>query len=145
MKSIFLFLLIFVSTFCFTQESEQGKVDVFLTSFTTAVENHNADLTIKHLNKVYVKTQLKQFLKNNKEQFLNELFSGEECSSKTWINFKFEEITSIEIAEITEENAGIYNVVFRVKNATNEAKCNLQLEKTTKKKKEKYSLTGAVG
>jgi hypothetical protein len=145
MKSIFLFLLFFVSTHCLTQETIQGEIDVFINSFITAVEKHDTKQTIGHLDKQYVKTQLKEFLKNNEEQFLNELFSGEDCSTKTWVNFKFDEINSIEVAEITEESLNNYKIIFRVKNAQREAKCDLQLKKTVKKKKVIYGFVGAVG
>lgn len=145
MKSIFLFLLLFTSTHCLTQETYQGEVDVFITSFIAAVEINDSERVIEHLDKQYVKTQLKQFLKNNKEQFLNELFSGEDCSSKTWVNFKFEEITSMEVAEISEVDAENLKIVFRVKNAEHEAKCDLLLKKTTKKKKINFGFIGEVG
>lgn len=145
MKSIFLFLLFFVSTHCLTQETIQGEIDVFINSFIKSVEKHDTKQTIGHLDKQYVKTQLKEFLKNNEEQFLNELFSGEDCSTKTWVNFQFDEINSIEVAEITEESLNNYKIIFRVKNAQREAKCDLQLKKTVKKKKVIYGFVGAVG
>lgn len=145
MKSFLVILLLLAFSSSFSQGTEQGEVGVFINSFIAAVEKHDAEMTLKHLDKQYVKTQLKQFLKNNKEQFLNELFSGEECSSKTWINFKFEEISSIEVAEITEEEGNNLKIIFRVKSAQHEAKCDLQLKSTVKKKKVIYGFVGAVG
>ena len=75
----------------------------FIIDFTEAVNDHNSAKVIKMMNKKYRKDQIR-FLKGNKEQFLNELFSG--YKNGVFYNVKFDDIYECLFSELSEDQDG---------------------------------------
>lgn len=119
----------------------------FIGSFTEAVAAHDGDKVIAHLTESYVNTQLKEFLHNNKDQFLDELFTGMIADSEEWINLDFYAIDSIEFVELTETGNSSWEVIFKIKSGSVVFLSDLTLFAFKKKKKGKYKygFEGAVG
>lgn len=132
--------VLFISLFSHSQEIEEKQI-AFANKFIEAVSEHNTKKVIKMMDKEYRKEQI-SFLNGNKEQFVNELFSGEDMSDPSiYVNVKLDEITKIEIAEVTELKGNKYNYVFRVRTAEFDLFSSLIL----KKRGRKYGFVGAVG
>jgi hypothetical protein len=119
----------------------------FINSFIGAVTAHDGDKVIAHLTENYVNTQLKEFLHNNKDQFLDELFGGMIEGTEEWINLDFHAIESIEFIELKETGESSWEVTFRIKSGSVYALSDLTLYAFKKKKKAKfkYGFEGAVG
>lgn len=140
MKKI-LFAIVFLSySFGFAQTQISDAQQKYVQAFITAVKEHNQKKTIKLLDKDYRKEQIK-FLGGNKDQFVDELFSGTSIGDGPFVVFDFENILSIEVAEVIDYENGEMEYIFRIKDSTNDALCSLFL----KKKEKKYGFVGAVG
>ncbi len=100
------FLVIFIvltgNTLFAQEHTEQDRMD-FIIEFTEAVNDHDSKKVIKMMNKTYRKNQIR-FLKGNKEQFLNELFSG--YKNGEFYNVKFDEIYECLFSELSEDQDG---------------------------------------
>lgn len=130
--------------FCCCYSNSQNlndEANAFIQSFEDAVKSHNKKEVFKHLDKKYRKEQIK-FLQGNQEQFINELFSGEnEAGSymtpdfNTIINLTLIDAKELEGEEIT------YEVGFEVDIPDFILYSTLILVK----RKKKYVLVGAVG
>lgn len=143
-------LLLFVSfylTFHFfhAQEVSKQESSKFVNEFIAAVIAHNQDLVIKKLDKFYVKEQLKKFLKGNKQQFLDELFTGEEVNTKEFDALPFLSIISIKVEKIEENDETMTDYYFRVKTDKGEYICQLFLKHIQKGKKYKLGFEGSFG
>jgi hypothetical protein len=105
-------VLIFTVLICFSvqaqEPTEEGRLD-FIIEFTEAVNDHKSRKVIKMMNKAYRKDQI-QFLDGNKEQFVNELFSG--YKNDQFYNTKFDHIYECLFSEIVENNDGTATCYF---------------------------------
>lgn len=131
--------LLFIGLFSFStraQEIDDAQV-AFVNRFKEAVMDHNYKKVFKFLDKDYRKEQLK-FLEGNKEQLVNELFSGQ--SGEKYVTLKVTEILKIEIAEI-EKIAEGYVYIFRVRDTNSDILSDLLLVKKGKK----FGFVGASG
>lgn len=113
----------------------------FIHSFEHAVKDHDDKSVMKLLDKKYRKQQLK-FLKGNKDQFLNELFSGEN-EAGDYLNPDFRTINTITLVDVKEIEGDLptYEVGFEVDIPDYTLYSTLILVKM----KNKYVLIGAVG
>lgn len=140
MKSILIIFLTLLTAFGWSQDKESSKQKKFLHKFEHAVKDHNQRRVLSAMEKSYYKEQL-SFLKGNKEQFVNELFGGNEVGGETYINIRFIEITNIEISEIIPLKEGGFTCIYRIKDAQHEVYVTLQMVKTGRK----YGFKGPVG
>lgn len=138
---LFFFIVTVLSMNTYGQDVSKKQVD-FANKFVEAVSTNNSKKVIKMMDKRYRKEQL-QFLGGNKEQFVNELFGGEDLIDQSiYVTIKLEDITKIEIAEVIELKGDEgYNYIFRVKSAKFEVLSSLRL----KKRGRKYGFEGAYG
>lgn len=112
-KIILLFCICMLSsTTSFSQNIPQEHTKVVNTLLSSVME-HNSKGILKALDKAYKKEQL-AFLKGNKEQFLNELFGGEDLETGDYQNPKLNDITSIEIINVIKLKEGGYTYIFKV-------------------------------
>ena len=118
MKKTLLFTLLI--SICYGIHAQQNmeiseKQDRFVSDFITSIEAHNRKKVIKKLDKTY-RTEQIAFLNGNKEQFLNELLSGEDQLSEetTYFNMNFDQITNIHVAEIIPLKDGNYTYIFHI-------------------------------
>lgn len=113
----------------------------FIHSFEMAVREHNTKDVFRHLDKKYRKEQIR-FLKGNKKQFINELFSGEN-EAGSYMTPEFNTIHSITLVDAKELEGEIatYEVGFEVDIPDYTLYSTLILVR----KKKKYVLIGAVG
>jgi hypothetical protein len=116
---------------------EHGK---FISSFTEAIQAHNEKKVIKLMDKEYRKEQI-ALLEGRKEQFLNELFGGQNANSEDYINIRFNDIQTIEVAQVIALKDGGYTYIFRIKDGTNDILSSLSLKKNGKK----YGFVGSRG
>lgn len=118
MKKILLLALLFsVSSALHAQQNMEisEKQDRFVKGFIAATEAHNSKKVIKMLDKSY-RTEQIAFLNGNKEQFLNELFSGDDLLSEETVFFTmaFDKITNVHVAEIIPLKDGNYTYIFHI-------------------------------
>lgn len=143
-------LLLFISFYLTShilhaQEISKQETLKFVNEFISAVESHNEDLVIKKLDKSFVKVQLKKFLKGNKQQFLDELFTGEEVNSKEFDAIPFASIISIKVITIEENDETMTDYYFKIKTENGEYICQLFLKHISKGKKFKLGFEGSFG
>lgn len=153
MKSLLLFVFLISLEICNAQDRlkevpqdiPQEQLSKFVSEFLTAVTNHNEKMVIKKLDHLYVKEQLKKFLKGNKQQFLDELFSGRDEKTNEYLTIPFHSITSIEVVEIIPNDDTMTDYFFIVKTEKNEVKCQLFLRHYNVKGKYKLGFEGSFG
>lgn len=121
------------------QEIDMKRID-FVNSFYKAVTSHNQKKVIKHMEKAYRKEQI-DFLKGNKEQFVNELFGGTDINTNEWVNLKLNEIDNIEIQDVFDRGENEWEYVFHVTSGEKVLKVPLILKQTGKK----LGFVGTVG
>lgn len=139
------FLFILTSSSLSLAQPEKDRL-AFVETFIHAVEAHDGDKVISYLKEGYVKTQLKEFLKNNKDQFLDELFGGMIEGTEEWMNVDFHAIDSMEFVEFKETGETSWEVTFRIKSGSIYVISDLTLIAMKKKKKKFiYGFEGAVG
>lgn len=117
----------------------------FVNEFLTAVRVHDQKATIKKLDKSYINKQLKKNLKGNKQQFLDELFSGRDEKTKEYLTIPFDAIISIEVAEVVPNDETMTDYFFIVKTDKNEVICQLFLKHRKVGKKYKLGFEGSFG
>lgn len=117
----------------------------FVNEFLTAVMTHDQRTTIKKLDKSYVDQQLKKFLKGNKQQFLDELFSGRDKKTNEYLTIPFDAIISIEVAEVVPNDETMTDYFFIVRTDKNEVICQLFLKYHKVGKKIKLGFEGSFG
>ena len=144
MRSTFLILCVILSGLATAQTSDP-ELNNFFGSFQRVVLDHNQDETIAHLTPTYVKQQLRKMLKNNKEQFLNELFAGADETSGEFTTFRFNDITSFEVLECIADGDNEWDIVLLIGDGKHKAKCDLSLYRYKKGKKFVFGCEGAVG
>jgi len=111
----------------------------FVNTFLEVVHTHNRKKVIKMMDKKYRKEQI-AFLKGNTEQFVNELFSGEDLLTGDYINIKFANILKIEVAEVIALKEGGFTYIFRIRDGEHDILSSLFLVATGK-----FGFVGAVG
>lgn len=136
---IFIGILFLLPAFANAQELSQDQID-FVNGFVTAVSEHNYKKVYKHLDKSYRKEQ-KRFLGGNKEQLIDELFSGNGIVSEEFAVISVSEVLKIEVAEVMPNDDGSYEYVFRVRDANHDIMAYLHLNKKGKR----FGFVGAVG
>ena len=140
-QSMLLILALFVtSTFFSFGQTFTDKQLKFANSFVDAVSNHDSKAILKHLDKGYRKEQLK-FLEGRTEQFINELFGGNDMDTDDYVNMKYKDITKIEIAEVIPLKEGGFTYIFRIRDGKHDILSSLYLSQKGKK----FGFIGAVG
>jgi hypothetical protein len=145
MKYLIFLIGLVITLTDYAQKINSTNPELFTASFIKAVLAHDQELTIKHMDKRYTEEQYKVFLGKNKNQFLDELFSGTTVNSEEWIPTKFLEIQSITALSIEPNGLEGWKVLFLVKSAKTETKCTLWIRKTGKGKRTKLGFEGAYG
>ncbi len=135
------FLLLFIG---FSISSSAQEVDMerisFVNKFYKAVVSHKQSKVIKLMDRDHRKEQIK-LLGGNKEQFVNELFSGIDIHTEKYFNVKLSEIENIEIQKINDLGDGKWEYIFHIKSGELLLEQSLTLRKSGKK----YGFIGAVG
>jgi hypothetical protein len=133
--------ILFISVNAFTQEISE-KQKSFANKFIEMVTQHNAKKVMKMMDKKYKKEQLAN-LNGNKEQFVNELFGGEDISDPSiYVNVKLDEVTKIEIAEVIKLKGDTkYNYIFRIRTADHDIFSSLILRQRGRK----FGFIGSFG
>lgn len=145
MKALLLFIFIIGFGTLKAQDIPQEQLSTFVTEFLTAVTKHDEKTVLKRLDNLYVKEQLKKILKGNKQQFLDELFSGRDEKTNEYLTIPFHSITSIEVVEIIPNDETMTDYFFIVKTEKNEVKCQLFLRHYNVKGKYKLGFEGSFG
>ncbi len=125
------------------QETKDESV-AFIDKFMEAVVAHKSSKTIRFCSKTYKKEQLRDFLKNNKRQFLDELFGGIDTKGQ-WQQIRFDQINHLELVEIKESGFAYFEVQFKISTDKTEVFSTLGLTKEIKRRKVKYGIEGARG
>jgi CRISPR/Cas system-associated protein Csx1 len=112
----------------------------FLKKFCKAVVTHKKSKVIKCMDHEYRTNQI-EFLKGNKQQFVDELFGGYDVETDEYVNVKLDEIENIVIENTNELSNGtcVYTFLLITKDRT--VMTNLDLVK----KEGKFGFVGAVG
>jgi len=143
MKNIILILLLFFA-FTFKGNAQEIKIPKehtkIVQTFLTGVNEHSIAKVMKAMDKNYRKEQLK-FLKGNKEQFVNELFGGEDLNTHKYVNQIFKKIQTFELYSIIIDKQGNYKYIFRSQDGQSDILITLYLSKKGKK----YGFEGARG
>jgi len=92
------------------------------------------------MDKTYRKEQL-AFVEGRKEQFLNELFGGQDIRTNEYINMKFNDIQHIEVKEVIPLKDGSYNYIFSIRDGQHLLLRSLLLNKDGRR----YGFIGSVG
>jgi hypothetical protein len=121
------------------QEIDQKRID-FVNKFYLAVIHHKQKKVIKMMDKDYRKEQL-AFLEGNKEQFVDELFSGVDQESQKFVNSELKNVDAMEIQDVKETGAGAWEYTFLVVAGPYKMEIVLLLKKSGRK----YGFVGAVG
>ncbi|MFK7787393.1 MAG: hypothetical protein AB8B56_19875 [Crocinitomicaceae bacterium] len=138
-RFILLFAFVSLSISLYAQEIDQKRID-FVNKFYLAVINHKQSKVIKLMDKDYRKEQL-DFLNGNKEQFVDELFSGVDQESSKFINSELKNIEAMEIQDVKEAGKDKWEYTFLVEAGPYKMEISLLL----KKNKKKYGFVGASG
>ncbi len=141
-NTIVLLFLFFIFTFNGnTQEINIPKDHTkIVQTFLTGVNEHSNAKVLKSMDKNYRKEQIK-FLNGNKEQFINELFGGEDLNTHKYMNQVFEKIQKFELYSIIKDKQGNYKYIFRSQDGQSDILITLFLSKEGKK----YGFEGARG
>ena len=116
-------------------------VEIAISQLKIAVLSQNKDSIIQKLDRSYVQEQMVTILKENKVQFLNELFCGKDKLN----NFKcidYNKITDIKLIDSTPKENG-YSVNIQVKTVENTIKAYLFLKFSNQNKI--LGFVGSVG
>lgn len=138
-RSILLFIGIFFSLSLSAQEISP-KQHKTIRKFKEYTINHNEKGIFKLLEKSYRDEQL-DFLKGNRKQLVDELFTGPDLSDNSYVNSHLEAILKIEVAEVEQIDDHTWEYVFRLKDESHDFFIHIQLIKM----KNKYKFIGAVG
>lgn len=138
MKQLILVILLFaLPSFVWAQDVSDDQIK-FVNQFKDAVMDHNLNKVYRFLDKDYRKEQRK-FLGGDKEQLLNELFSGND--NELFLSIPIQEILKIEVAEVVKNEDGSYDYIFRIRDADHDILAYLLLVKKGKR----FGFVGAVG
>lgn len=129
-RFILVFTLLALSLSSVAQEIDQKRVN-FVNKFSQAVMNHKQGKVIKMMDKDYRKDQL-EFLEGNKEQFVDELFSGIDQESEKFVNSELKNIDAMEIKAVKEAGAGEWEYTILVDAGRYRVEIVLFLKKTKK-------------
>lgn len=141
MKTLFIIFICLISSSSIAQPVDPlDNRAIYVKAFVESVQLHQNNKTLKLMQRTYRKDQIR-FLDGNKEQFLDELFAGEDMLGAGFVSFNYDEITSFEVAEVIPLDNGDFNYIFRVKDGKHDALCNLVLEFDGKN----YRFVGASG
>lgn len=121
------------------QEIPKDQIN-FVNNFVAAAQKHDYKKVYKHLDKTYRKEQ-KKFLKGDKNQLIDELFSGTTEIDNNFVTIPLSEIIKIEVAEVMPNNDGSFVYIFRVRDTENDIMTSIQLNKKGKH----FGFVGAVG
>lgn len=140
LPTLLLLLILGVSTHIQAQEISPDQTN-FVSKFVTAVQKHKRRKVIKMLDKTYRNEQI-AFLEGNKDQFLNELFGGEDISTgkSVFANIEFDKIKKIEIVRCTLLEDEKYQYYFHLIDDRHDVHAPLLLNT-----KGKFGFIGSVG
>jgi len=145
MRTFILLILLLIQFSSFGQNEKRTDPLCYTGSFMKVVKRNDAELTIKHLDRSYVDEQLKKFLKNNKEQFLNELFSGQDINSKEYVAIDFFSINDITLVEIKDDDEKSWIVTFQITTETNVIQSDLRLVLAKRFFRKRLGFVGSYG
>ncbi|MCR9173581.1 MAG: hypothetical protein NXI10_13855 [bacterium] len=136
-----LFIAIFFTlpNFLLAQEISE-KQKSFVNKFVKAVDANNVRKVYTFLDTKY-RNEQRRFLGGDKEQLVNELFSGNEMGGNAFVVIPVTEVVRIEIAEIEENEDGSFVYIFRVRDTEHDILAPLTLQK----KGRRFGFVGAVG
>ena len=135
------FSILLLGNISFSQENAINvKQQKHIAKFLKYSISHNNKKIFKLLDKTYRKEQL-TFLKGNKTQLIDDLFSGMDIDNENFINMGLENILKIEVAEVIKNKDNTYKYIFRVRDSEHDILFSLPLKKT----KNKYGFIGAMG
>jgi hypothetical protein len=137
MKQLVFVSLLFIFFGSYAQELDQRQIR-FVNDFVQAVELHQWKNVYRLLDRDYRKAQTK-FLSGNKEQLVNELFSGSNGSE--FVVIPVSEVLKFEVAEVEQNSDGSFTYIFRVRDAVHDIYSALQLVKRGRR----YGFVGASG
>lgn len=148
LKSVLFYSVFIISFVNFGQKVSVQKRDLFIEDFITVVKKHDQQGIINRLHPEYQKEHLKKFLKNNKTQLVNELFSGQLVKSTEYTSFQLNEIVEMEVFEIldvSDEDIELWDITFLVKSSDRAAYCSVQLKSSKKLFGFKLGFIGSYG
>jgi hypothetical protein len=134
-----LFIFMAIGFGSFAQEIDMNRIK-FVNDFYTAVVAHDQSKVIKMTEKGYRKEQIK-FLDGNKDQFVNELFSGMDVNGDEYVNTTFNQITNIELIDVHPRGEVDWEYVFHITAGDRMIERALLLRQTGKK----YGFIGSQG
>lgn len=145
-KTLAFCVILFIQFSSFGQNKLRTDPLCYTGSFMKVVKRNDAKLTIKHLDRRYKKVQLKKFLKNNKEQFLNELFSGQDTLRQEFVSIEFLTIDDISLIEIIDNGANNWIVYFLITTSNeNIVKSELRLVLSKRFFRKRLGFVGSFG
>lgn len=136
---IFAGFFFLIPSVLYAQNISEKQVS-FVNKFVAAVDNNDVKKTYTFLDTKYRKEQTR-FLNGNKEQLVNELFSGTGMDDDTFVVIPVTEVLRIEVAEIEPNEDGSFVYIFRVRDSEHDILASLTLIK----KGRRFSFVGAVG
>ncbi|MBP8753847.1 MAG: hypothetical protein KBH39_06460 [Chitinophagales bacterium] len=140
-KQCALILLTVCNVFIATSQTPV-ELEKFISKFEKAVTAHKYNKELKLTDADYRAEQHDDFLSGNTKQFIDELFSGYEIQTDTFINFKLTDIDALTVQEVFQNSHTDYTMSWLVSSKkTGSAKCQLHITK----KKNKWGVVGAVG
>jgi len=150
-RNLFLTLAIF-SAFIFQAQAQtlewkivtetSASMHKFLTRFEKSILKHDHNKLMKFMHKNYVQEQHDKFLEGRTEQFINELFCGDNLKHNQFECIKLSQIQKITRLRI-EKNGHFQRIVYRIETQNTQVEIVLGIQKQADNKK--YGLNGAVG
>lgn len=151
-KIIFPFLFISIISACSqvkylddTSKSDKTEMKVYLKEMKAAILSHDKSELMKIMDADYVKEQHDQFLEGRTEQFLNEVFCGNDINDESFHCIRYESIESVKIKMVEQVQPLVYKLLLEVKDDENEVECQLLISKKSLDSQTIFGIVGAVG
>jgi hypothetical protein len=129
-----------------TVENTKLAVDMieFLIEFEKASINSNSEKLLQLLDPEYREIQLEDFHRGKTDQFLNELFCGNDINKEGFNCFDYKTVQSIKFVK-AENNADGYFVYYKVSDGENDILCSWLVTVKSINQKTVYGIYGALG
>lgn len=123
----------------------QSKIDRFLESFESAVESHDSDQIMSHMDPDYVKEQHDNFLGGRTDQFINEFFGGYKKNTKEFKTVPYREIKKLKLLNLVHDGDNFYTVSYLVKAKGLKVTCEWSVKIRFNGGNTAFGMVGAVG
>jgi len=124
---------------------EPPNLEVYLNNVEKTALSHDAQGFMQLLDANYVREQHDHFLNGRTEQFLNELFCGNEVDKEGYQCLNFNEINHIQQLKIVKNGQDSFRAYYRVSDKEHTVEVDWYIHIFNAEEGQKIGLIGAVG